>query len=177
MTTRLAAVSIDLDEVPCYSAIHGLPYPRGPAAHVIYDKAVPRFEQMFGSEGIPATFFVIARDLERDRNRDTVKRLGLSGYEIGNHTKDHLYDLTRQSRDTIEHQVTAAQDAIERACSMRPRGFRAPGYTITDDVFSVLSDVGIQWDSSVFCVPVVLRRESQRASLDSRPWSIVAKHS
>ena len=153
MTPRLASVSIDLDEIPCYAAIHGLPMPTGAPAHAVYDRAVQRFESLFGSEGIPATFFVIARDLKRERNRDTVKRLGLSGYEIGNHSLDHLYDLTRRDSDTIRTQITAAQEAIERACSMRPRGFRAPGYTITDDVFAVLQDAGLAWDSSVFPCP------------------------
>ena len=43
--------------------------------------------------------------------------------------------------------------AIERATGMAPRGFRAPGYTITDEVFSVLAELGVAYDSSVFPCP------------------------
>jgi hypothetical protein len=34
-----------------------------------------------------------------------------------------------------------------------PVGFRAPGYTITDEVFSVLGELGVSYDSSVFPCP------------------------
>jgi len=34
-----------------------------------------------------------------------------------------------------------------------PAGFRAPGYTITDEVFEVLHELGVSYDSSVFPCP------------------------
>jgi hypothetical protein len=39
------------------------------------------------------------------------------------------------------------------ATGARPRGFRAPGYTIDADVVEVLEDLGVAWDSSVFPCP------------------------
>ena len=36
---------------------------------------------------------------------------------------------------------------------MRPAGFRAPGYTITDAVFAELAALGVGYDSSVFPCP------------------------
>ena len=150
---RLAAVSVDLDEVPCYTAIHGLEPPDDEAAHAIYRRATPRLATLFAEEGIDATFFAIGRDLADDRAAATLRDLAASGHEIGNHSLDHLYDLTRRDAATVREQVVGGADAIERATGVRPEGFRAPGYTITDDVFDVLADAGVAYDSSVFPCP------------------------
>jgi hypothetical protein len=75
------------------------------------------------------------------------------GHEIANHTLDHLYDLTRRDRAAIRDQIEGGAKAIERATGERPAGFRAPGYTITDEVFDVLAELGVSWDSSVFPCP------------------------
>jgi hypothetical protein len=44
---RLAAVSIDLDDIDCYHAIHGLPATSQAPSHAVYDRALPRFEAFF----------------------------------------------------------------------------------------------------------------------------------
>lgn len=74
-------------------------------------------------------------------------------HEVANHSKSHLYDLTRRDRDTIRAEIEGGIEAIERATSERPVGFRAPGYTITDEVLDVLSELGVTYDSSVFPCP------------------------
>ena len=42
MTLKLAAISIDLDDVPRYAAIHGVRADLGPTAHVVYGRCVAR---------------------------------------------------------------------------------------------------------------------------------------
>lgn len=153
MSARLAAVSVDLDEVPCYCAIHGLRPPDASAATAIYDRALPRLERLFADEGVPATFFVIGSDLERPEARAAVARLRRAGHEIGNHSHRHLYDLTRRDAATVAAEIRDAADAIEGACGARPTGFRAPGYTVTDGVLSELAAQGYAYDSSVFPCP------------------------
>ncbi len=150
---RLAAVSIDLDEIGCYSAIHGLPPLEGEAAHAVYARAVPRFERLFEDLGIPATFFAIAADLDEGPAPGALRRLHAAGHEIASHSLSHLYDLTRQDRATQEREVVASLDRLEAAVGERPTGFRAPGYTITDELFEVLADAGVRYDSSVFPCP------------------------
>lgn len=148
---RLAAISVDLDEIPCYAAIHGLEVER--AEHAIYERALPRLERIFASEGVPATFFAIGSDLARVANAGALRRLAEQGHEIANHSQSHLYDLTRRDRATIEEEVREGGNAIARAIGARPRGFRAPGYTITDEVMQVLEEQGYAYDSSVFPCP------------------------
>ncbi len=150
---KLAAISVDLDEVGCYTQIHGLTPPDPAAANAIYDKAVPRLATLFEEEGVAATFFAIGSDLGRPESAQALASLHEAGHEIANHSKTHLYDLTRQDRRTITAEIEQGADAIERACGARPVGFRAPGYTITDAVFDVLESLKVEYDSSVFPCP------------------------
>ena len=153
MTERLAAISVDIDEIPCYTAIHGLVPPDASAAHAIYRRALPRLAELFARESIPATFFVIGKDLEHAENVETLKALRDAGHELSNHSLNHIYDLSRQDRDTIRREIEGGMDVIEAATGVRPRGFRAPGYTIVDTVFEVLQELGVEYDSSVFPCP------------------------
>lgn len=150
---RLAAVSVDLDEIPCYTAIHGLEAPSDEARNAIYRRALPRLLRLFEEEDLPATFFAIGRDLESEQNRKAVAALTAAGHEVANHSLHHLYDLTRRDRETVRAEIAGGMDAIERATGVRPVGFRAPGYTITDEVFEVLAELGVRYDSSVFPCP------------------------
>lgn len=150
---RLASVSIDMDEVGCYSSIHGLQPPSASAANAIYDKAIPRYETFLNELGIHATFFAIGSDLGREENRATLRRLSRAGHEIGNHSWHHHYDFCRHSPESIAAEIRGGADAIEVATGNRPVGFRAPGYTITDAVFRELQTQNYEYDSSVFPCP------------------------
>lgn len=152
-SARLACVSVDIDEIPCYTAIHGLPEPEGARREAIYDKALPRLVDLFDDQGVHATFFAIGRDLATEGNGARLRDLVAGGHEIANHSQDHLYDLTRRSPSEMRAQVSDAQDALEDALGERPVGFRAPGYTITDALFEILEAEGLSYDSSVFPCP------------------------
>ncbi|MCC7538724.1 MAG: polysaccharide deacetylase family protein, partial [Deltaproteobacteria bacterium] len=74
-------------------------------------------------------------------------------HEIGNHSLSHRYDLSRCDRETMRREVEGGAAAIARATGLRPQGFRAPGYTMSDALADVLAEAGIGWDSSVFPCP------------------------
>ncbi len=150
---RLCAVSVDLDEIPNYFAIHGLEAPeRGATA--VYDVAIARLLELADEEKIPLTLFAIGSDLLREANQRTLRAAHERGHEIANHTLDHRYDLVKLDRDLIARQIEGGIAAIRRATGEAPVGFRAPGYTITDDVFDVLQEIGgVRYDSSVFPCP------------------------
>lgn len=151
---RLCAVSVDLDEIPNYFGIYGLPEPQGPERTLVYDVAVDRLYDFASSASVPLTLFAIGSDLTRPKAAETLRALCDRGVEVANHTLDHPYDLTRMGRAEIRRQVSEGASAIERATGRRPTGFRAPGYTITDEVFEVLVELGVHYDSSVFPCPV-----------------------
>jgi len=94
---RLAAVSVDLDEIGCYAAIHGLEPPDEDAGRAIYRRALPRLGRLFDELSIRATFFAIGRDVDGE-NAPRLRALAEAGHEIANHSASHLYDLTRRPR-------------------------------------------------------------------------------
>jgi len=148
---RLASVSVDLDEIHHYHAIHGLPVEG--AATLVYDVAVDRLTALADAARIPLTFFAIGRDLSRAGAQERMRAAAKAGHEIANHSLDHRYDLVRLGRDEIRRQIEGGAAAIADACGERPVGFRAPGYTITDEVLDVLAELGVEYDASVFPCP------------------------
>jgi peptidoglycan/xylan/chitin deacetylase (PgdA/CDA1 family) len=175
----LCAVSVDLDEVCCYSAIHGLAALPGDAAHAVYRKALPRLVGLFDRLSVPATFFAVGRDLDDVQAGAALRQLAARGHEIGNHSQDHRYDLTRCSRDEMRAQVADGAAAIERATGHKPLGFRAPGYTVTDTLLSVLGELGVTYDSSVFPCPAYYAAKLAAISsyrLRARPTHSIVDH-
>lgn len=150
---RLAALSVDLDEIPCYTAIHGLSAPDAQAEHAVYRRAVPRFEALFAEIELRGTFFVIGSDLDDPDAAAAVRRLHGAGHEIGNHSLSHLYDLTHRSDDVLRREVSGGQAAVRVVTGAVPSGFRAPGYTTNSRLLEVIVQQGLRYDSSVFPCP------------------------
>ncbi len=148
---KLCAISVDLDEIPNYFAIHGLE--AGAASTAVYDVALDRLESFADSARVPLTLFAVGSDLAREAAASRLAAARKRGHEIGNHTLDHRYDLTRLGAQGIAEQIEEGAAAIARATGETPRGFRAPGYTITDEVFTALRELGVAYDSSVFPCP------------------------
>lgn len=150
---KLCAVSVDLDEIRHYRAIHGLGPPAETERSLVYELGLGRLTGWATSEGLPLTWFVVGADLDVPANASRVRALAEGGDEIGCHSQNHFYDLTRRPRGEMQREVEEALDAIERVTGTRAVGFRAPGYTVSDALFEVLSEAGVQYDSSVFPCP------------------------
>jgi hypothetical protein len=72
---------------------------------------------------------------------------------MGNHTYGHPYGLTRLGSEEMRAELERGQSAIEAATGRRPLGFRAPGYTVTDELLGIAEHLGFRYDSSVFPCP------------------------
>ena len=150
MGPRVCAVSVDLDEIGHYHAIHGLGPPAPERAHAVYDIALPRLAELSESLGLPLTLFAVGADLGRQQSADRLRDQVRLGHEIGNHSLDHRYDLTRLEPDEMARQIVDSASAIEAATGQRPVGFRAPGYTVSDELLELVARSGHVYDSSVF---------------------------
>ncbi len=151
----LLSVTVDLDEIDCYHAIHGLEKPTDHVAHVIYDRVLPRIGHFLEELDIPGTFFVVGKDIMDGGQAASVLRdFSERRHEIGNHTMNHRYDLTELSAYEIENEVNQGGQLIKEAIGKRPRGFRAPGYNIHLGIIDVLKHNGYLYDSSIFPCPV-----------------------
>lgn len=153
---KLCAVSVDLDPLTAYYQIHGLGKPPGKLRHTILRRALPRFQEMFAELGIPATFFVVGRELEQsDEAQRIVKELVEQGHEMGNHTYSHPYDLCALPGQDVASEIRQAHRVIVDVVGSEgaPVGFRTPGYGAGPTVLRVLSEDGYAYDSSMFPSP------------------------
>jgi peptidoglycan/xylan/chitin deacetylase (PgdA/CDA1 family) len=152
MSDRVVSVSVDLDPVECYWRIHALPgHPPERARDAILRRCLPRFAELFARHGVPATFFVVGRDLDRDaEGRGLLAQLARDGHELGSHTYTHPYDLVRLPRDTLTGEIERAHAVIGACAGEAPRGFRAPGYEISGAVIDLLRERHYHYDSSAF---------------------------
>ncbi len=148
---RLAAVSVDLDEIPNYFAIWGLD-PAG-SEHTVYDRALSRMLDWARHLSIPLTLFAVGSDLGRSANAGTLRGAHSAGHEIANHSYSHKYDLVRREFPEIVDEIERGARAIKDAVGEAPVGFRAPGYTVSDPLFLALRELGVEYDSSVFPCP------------------------
>ncbi|MEM6993269.1 MAG: polysaccharide deacetylase family protein [Myxococcota bacterium] len=151
------AISVDLDDIGCYHAIHGLPPPSADHAGVVLERCLPRFLELFHGCGVRATFFVIGRDLQRDldangRGAALLREAAAAGHELGNHSHAHAYDLTRWSAERQRQDLEACH-ALVSELGPEPVGFRAPGYTHDRQLLSVVSALGYRYDSSALPSP------------------------
>lgn len=151
--TRLASLSVDLDAIHHYHAIHGLAAPGDAPEEPVYQLAIPRFEALAAAHAISLTFFAVGADAARPASAATLRRLVQAGHEVANHSWQHRYDLTLLSSEQMRDQVRQGAAAIEAATGVAPTGFRAPGYLMNDALAQVLSASAVSYDSSVFPCP------------------------
>lgn len=105
---------------------------------------------IFAEHKIAGTFFVlgwIAR-----QNPELVRRIAEAGHEIGCHSYAHrlVYEMTPKE---FAADLDMALKAIEDACGVIPRVYRAPSYSITERslwALDLLVDRGFTHDSSIY---------------------------
>src|SRR4051812_7938873 len=146
---RVCALSVDLDEIHHYYAIHGLPPPAPPVCHRVYDVALGRYRDFARAYRVPLTLFTVGADLRREGNGRLLAALARLGHELANHSFDHLYDLSRRSGQEVLDQIVRANDVIIEQTGERPLGFRAPGYVMSDAVYEAIATAGLSYSSSV----------------------------
>ncbi|MCP3104842.1 polysaccharide deacetylase family protein [Myxococcus sp. K15C18031901] len=150
---RLASISVDLDSLPHYCRIHGLPESLldARARTLVHAVAVPRFRELFDALGIPGTFFAIGEDLEEDAGaREGMRAAHQAGIEVASHSHAHDYALTRRGAGPILEDLRRADAVILAATGQRPEGFRAPGYTLNADLYAATVAMGYRYGSSAF---------------------------
>jgi hypothetical protein len=151
----LLCVTIDLDEIHCYSAIHGINEPEGDAARAVYGRALPRIAEFLKELEIRGTLFVVGRDLKTGGEAASILReLRSQGHEMGNHSMNHRYDFAALPIDQLRQEIDLGADVIEQETGQRPKGFRAPGYNVHSGITDLLKERGYLYDSSVFPCPI-----------------------
>lgn len=163
---RLSAISVDLDSLPHYCRIQGLPETLldDDARALVARVAIPRLLELFN--GKPATFFVIGEDVRLPGMKRALSDALGAGVELASHSDSHDYAISRWSQDAIEADLRRAEAALAEV-GATVRGFRAPGYTLSPALLKAVAARGYEYDSSTFpAVPYYLAKAGVMGALE-----------
>ena len=114
------------------------------------DRQIPEILGLLQKNRVKATFFILGWVAEQKPRM--VRAIAGAGHEIGCHSYAHrlVYSLNpREFRQDTERAVMA----IEDACGITPRLYRAPSYSITQKslwALEILVECGFTGDSSIY---------------------------
>ena len=143
-----ASLSLDLDNQWSYMKTHG---DAGWESFPSYlNIVVPRVLKFLQERELTITFFIVGQDAALDQNAEALRSLSAAGHDIGNHSFHHEPWLHLYSEAKIEAEIAKAEEEIERVTGCRPRGFRGPGFSLSEAVLRVLARRGYDYDASTF---------------------------
>ena len=109
---------------------------------------VPRLLDLLDRYHLPATFFIPGHTV--DSFPALVQEIAARGHEIGHHGYLHESPtLFVGDRAGERAMYEKGLEAIERVIGMRPRGYRSPGWDLTEESIALLSELGFRYDSSL----------------------------
>lgn len=141
-----ASLSLDLDNKWSYMKTHGDAGWRDFPSYL--PLLVPRVLDILDRLGLRITFFIVGQDAAMPAHADLLGEIARRGHEIGNHSHYHEPWMHRRGKAAVDEELAAAEEAIERATGVRPRGFRGPGFTRSDEILEVLIRRGYAYDAS-----------------------------
>ena len=122
MDAPVVLLSIDLDPVPCYHAIHGLRRPQTQPDTLCSTKLSPDFSSFSPNTGC-ARPFCIGADLHSDPlGAAKLKEAARGGHELANHSQNHPYALTRLSAEEIRNEILRGHETILASTGQAPGG-------------------------------------------------------
>jgi peptidoglycan/xylan/chitin deacetylase (PgdA/CDA1 family) len=94
---------------------------------------------------VKATFFILG--MAARAHPELVRAVAKEGHEIACHGDAHL-PVYSQTPEEFAADLEAACGTIEELAGVRPLGYRAPAFSITDWAYDVLADQGFAYDAS-----------------------------
>ena len=94
---------------------------------------------------IKSTFFILGWIAERFP--DLVREISSKGHEIASHGYGHIINY-QLSNDKILEDIKKSKKILEDITGLKVKGYRAPNFSITDNIMTTLQELGFQYDSS-----------------------------
>jgi hypothetical protein len=142
-----ASLSLDLDNQWSYMKASGI---AGWEAYPGYlDRLVPRILETLARHGLRITFFIVGKDAAKAENGPVLQEIA-RGHEVANHSFRHEPSISQLAQSEIEAELNQADDAIEAATGVRPRGFRGPSFALSTALLETLKRLGYAYDASTF---------------------------
>jgi len=150
---QMNVMSIDVED--WYHCLDFNPDNWGKYEHRIVDNTLTILD-ILELTNTKATFFVLGHVAEN--HPDLVKEIYNRGHEIGTHVYFHCF-IYEQTKKDFEKDVYRSIELLSNLVREPIRSYRAPCFSITkstDWAFEILSNLGIEFDSSIF--PVINHR-------------------
>ncbi len=149
-----AGISVDLDNLWAYLKTRGDARWRGYPS--CFAEALPIVREFFRERRIAATFFIVGKDAENERDRQALAELADDGHEIANHGYSHEVCLNPphsaglSDSPSLESEIERGEDAIARISGAAPRGYRGAGFGCSPAQIEILGRRGYAYDSSLW---------------------------
>lgn len=88
-------------------------------------ECTPKLLDGLQKRGVKATFFLIGQNIEKDNNREIVKRMYEEGHLIGNHTYHHV-EITRVSNEKAYEELIMCNELIQSITGQEVEYMRPP---------------------------------------------------
>jgi len=114
------SLSINLDSL---NEAYGFPQKfNDPTFHEIFN----RLEKIADRYNFPLSIFIVGKDLENVKNQYRVKEWHDKGYEIGNHSYNHLFNFGSLNKLNLREEIFKTHEKIYKIIGSEPKGFIAP---------------------------------------------------
>lgn len=143
---NIASISLDLDNQWSYMKIHGdSGWEKFPS---YLDRFIPHILDLLNQLNLKITFFIVGQDAAFDINKVYIKQIVENGHEVGNHSFHHESWLHLYPKEKIRDEILKAESYIENVTGEKPVGFRGPGFSWSENLISILSELGYVYDAS-----------------------------
>ncbi len=124
-----------------------IPYSSWDARELRVEKNTTEILDLLDSINVPvkATFFVLGWIAERVP--DLIQEISRRGHEVASHGFAH-HLCYNQSPDELRLDLIKSKDLLENIIGQEVTGYRAPSFSITDDVLTLVRQAGYRYDSS-----------------------------
>lgn len=106
--------------------------------------STPRLLDGLKERGVHATFFVIGENIEKEGNREIIKRMKEEGHVIGNHTYHHV-DLSELSYEDAHRELVMTDELIREITGEETLLVRPPFGAFPDDPAEELDKLYVKW--------------------------------
>lgn len=88
-------------------------------------KYTPKLLDGLHKRGVKATFFLLGQNIDKEGNREIVKRMHEEGHLIGNHTYHHV-EITKVSNEVAFEEITRTNELIQSITGEKVEYMRPP---------------------------------------------------
>lgn len=110
------------------------------------EKNTKQILDLLDKYNIKATFFVLGWIAEKVP--DLVKDIYRRGHEIASHGYSHILNY-KMSEEEMRKDLKKSKELLESIINDEVRGYRAPSFSIKDELMFILKNLGYKYDSSL----------------------------